>query len=55
MKKTTTYGIRNPGSVLGQVRKCGEVKPVKMIPNTRFINTWSFNVILILFEDILQR
>jgi hypothetical protein len=35
MKKITTYGIRNPDSVLGQVRKCGEVKPVKMIPNTR--------------------
>ena len=26
-KKTKTYGIGNPGPDLGQVQKCGEIKP----------------------------
>jgi hypothetical protein len=27
-EKTTTYDIGNPGPGLGQVQKCGRVKPV---------------------------
>jgi hypothetical protein len=32
MKKTVTYDIGNPGSGLGQAKKCGGVKSINEIP-----------------------
>jgi hypothetical protein len=32
-KKTMTCDIDNPGPGSGQAQKCGEVKPVNLIPN----------------------
>jgi hypothetical protein len=37
IKKTTTYDIGNPDPCLGQVPKCGRVKPVNGIPTPLLI------------------
>ena len=36
IKRTTTYNVRNTGSSLGQVHKCGRVKQVNVTPKLSF-------------------
>jgi hypothetical protein len=42
IKKTKTYGFKNPGHGLGQAQKCDRVKPVKWDPNPPSDN-WIYN------------